>query len=134
MLVTVDVLIKKLQPISKKWYIIGSQLKIPHRKLNFIVNKNRNAVDQCLTDVCEEWVRSGQEVAWPKVVDALKSSLVDEKELACDIEREFCWVESNNSKTWVRISLSLFTKRTESESLSSGHSNVHTIVTSCRDG
>ena len=100
--VTVEVLIEKLKPVQKKWFIIGSQLKIPHKRLNTIVNKHKGAIDRCLTDLCEEWASSSKEATWPKVVDVLKSDVVNEKELACDIEREYCWIESNNSKTWVR--------------------------------
>ncbi len=103
--VTVDVLVQKLQPVRKKWYLIGSQLKLPNRQLNLIVNKHKNATDLCLVNLCKEWVSTSKEVTWPRVVDALKSELVDEKELACDIEREFCWVESNNSKTWVSVNI-----------------------------
>ena len=101
MIVTVDVLAKKLEPVQMKWCIIGSQLKVPARRLNILRNASKSDSEKCLS-MCEEWVGKFKEAAtWPKVVDALKTDLVDEKVLACDLEREFCWVESNTSKTWV---------------------------------
>ena len=102
--VTVDIMVKRLQPVEKKRYIIGSKLKLPHRRLNMIVNKHKSAMNSCFIALCEEWVSTFKEAAtWSKVVDALKSDLVDEKILACDIEREFCLEGSSNSKTWVSI-------------------------------
>lgn len=102
-ILTVDTLVKRLQPVKKKWYIIGVNLKVSKRRLNVINAEQRSSHDKCLTAMCEEWVDSAaQEAVWQKVVEALRSELVGERELAATLEEQYCWVGSN-SKTWVRL-------------------------------
>lgn len=90
--------------VKKKWYILGIQLKIPRRQLNIIQNQHRNALDKCLAILCKEWMNSSSDASWGVVVNALRSELVNEKELASTLEQHYCWIESPNSKTWVRHS------------------------------
>jgi hypothetical protein len=98
---TAESLLKELKPVKRKWYIIGVKLDIPPRQLNIIKMEGKGSTDKCLTSMCEQWVLS-QEATWHKVVDVLKSTIVDERELSDTLEQEYCWTESPNSKTWVR--------------------------------
>lgn len=100
-----EILVKKLQPVRKKWYIIGMKLGVPSRKLNDIVSEHKSDNSECLAILCDEWVSSSKEASWPVVVDALRSDLINEKELASTLEHQHCWIESQNSKTWVRPSV-----------------------------
>ena len=94
---------KRLQPVKKTWYIIGINLKVSKRRLGVINAEQRNSPDKCLAAMCEEWVESAaQEATWQKIVEALRSELVVEKELAATLEEQYCWAGSN-SKTWVRL-------------------------------
>ena len=93
--------------MKKKWYIIGTKLNFSRRRLNTILNEQKNSPDKCLTILCEEWVNSSPDARWPAVLNALQSDLVDEKELASSLERKYCWIESPNSKTWVRLSMAI---------------------------
>lgn len=99
---TAETLLKELQPVKKKWYIIGTQLKVSNRVLNIIKIDHRDSADKCLASLCKQWLESSNGATWQGVVDALRSSLVAEKDLADKLEQEYCW-ESSNSKTWVRV-------------------------------
>ena len=96
--------------MKKKWYIIGTELKLSNRQLSIIKIEHRDSADKCLASLCEQWVELSNRATWQEVVDALKSTLVDEKDLADKLEREYCW-ESSNSKTWVRLNMSPNKKR-----------------------
>ena len=86
-----------------KWYLIGVQLKFSRHRLNVIQLEHGNSHDKCLALLCQEWVASSKEAAtWNKVVEALRTELIGERELANTLERGYCWLESPNSKTWVR--------------------------------
>lgn len=98
-ILTAETMMKELQPVKKKWYIIGTELKFPARRLNIIKLEGRDSTDKCLASLCEQWVESSKEATWQEVVDALRSKLVDEKDLAETLEH---WIENSNSKTWVR--------------------------------
>lgn len=85
-----------------KWYIIGLNLNdFPKSQLNVILNENKNDQDKCLLLMCEKWMKSKKEPSWVDIVDALRSDLVNEQDLASSIELQFCSIESVNSKTWV---------------------------------
>lgn len=99
---TVETLVKELQAVGSKWYLIGSKLDFSRTRLNIILNENRNTVDKGLATFCKEWVKTSKEPTWNAVVDALRTELVGEKELASTLEQNYCWLESPNSKTWVR--------------------------------
>lgn len=100
-ILTAETLIKELQPVKRKWYIIGTKLNFSNQRLNIIKMEQQDSIDKCLARLCEEWVElSPKEATWLEVVSALRSNLVDEKGLADILEREFCW--NSNSKTWVR--------------------------------
>lgn len=100
-ILTAETLIRELQPVKRKWYIIGTKLNFSKLRLNLIKIEHKDSTDKCLESLCEEWVESAsKEATWVEVVGALRSNLVDEKDLADILEREFCW--SSNSKTWVR--------------------------------
>lgn len=101
-----EVLLKELQAVKTKWYLIGMKLEFSQRRLNVIRLEHGAAPDKCLGLLCQEWVAASKEAAtWSKVVDALRTDLVKERELANTLERGYCWLESPNSKTWVRITL-----------------------------
>ncbi len=96
---TAEALLKVLLPVKKKWYIIGFKLKFDRKRLDSIKREQGQDTDKLIA-LCEEWVGSSVEATWTAMVGVLRSSLVEERELAETMERQYCW--NTNSKTWVR--------------------------------
>lgn len=93
---------EELQSVSKKWFIIGKELKISSSRLTRIMEKHgRDDHSKCLAQLCGDWVRGKEQVSWVAVVEVLRSELVDEDKLADSIEERHCLMESPNSRTWV---------------------------------
>ena len=97
---TSEKLLGELKQLSMKWYIIGEKLNFPRRRLNTILSENKDK-DKCLALLCEEWIRGKEEPCWQDIVEALKSDLVNEEEIAISLEEKY-GDGKNNSKTWVR--------------------------------
>ena len=99
----------ELLMVKRKWYIIGTKLKLSIIRLSEIKEENQNNPDKCLTALCKELVSPSKPgssaCTWNAIVEVLRTDLVNEKELASKLEQHYCWLESPNSKTWVRLSL-----------------------------
>ena len=87
--ITAETLMKELEPVSKKWYIIGLKLNCPNVRLCIIRNEHNNSQKICLSNLCEEYVTRNKDASWTDVVEALRSDLVDEESLAAKLEVKY---------------------------------------------
>ena len=79
---------EELSVVAYKWYEIGIQLGIPTYKLKEFEKKA-----DPLTEVIDYWLKGNVEsvpVNWKSIVNALKSSHVDESGRAKRIELKYC--------------------------------------------
>ena len=85
-------LLSNLIKAAPRWYLIGTQLKIPPYKLQIIESDNHGESEKCLTKMLEEFLKNeGHDIdessIWQMIVDALKK--IRENDLAREIEETF---------------------------------------------
>ena len=88
-LLTIDdlcVVMKELNNVHAKWYIIGVHLRVSVGTLDAINNQYSNPSD-CLRETLTTWLKSSTPT-WSNIVDAL--NVVDEVRLAADLEHKYC--------------------------------------------
>ena len=72
-----------------KWLQLGIELGVKPGTLESIKQKNMQDPNSCLPDLLTEWLKA-EEPTWEKLVEALKSDTVSERNLARRIERDHC--------------------------------------------
>ena len=80
-------LLRELHPVRASWYNIGLELDIPHTELDYL---EQNYSDQ-LREVLKYWLKTAVDPppTWEAVVIALRSSLVNEKSIAAQLEAKY---------------------------------------------
>ena len=80
-----DNLFKELSSIKDKWRSIGEALKVSGQRLDQFVD-----LSEPLLEVIVHWLKGGEDVSWDVVVDTLRSSSINETEIADKINRIYC--------------------------------------------
>ena len=71
--------------MATKWFEMGLQLGVDPKKLKIIKDDAKNTKEACIM-MFMEWLDSGTEKSWRKVLGALRSRSVGENTLAKNLE------------------------------------------------
>ncbi len=83
-------LLEELKPARAQWHYIGLGLGISHGDLQSIASMTKESLDG-LREVLVLWLdQLGPPRTWPAVVNVLRSSVVDKKSLALQLETKYC--------------------------------------------
>ena len=83
------IVIKAVFEIRAKWHRLGVELGIHSHTLESIKSKCLHNPEDYLLELLTEWLKT-EAPSWKKLIDALKSEIVGECNLAVRIEEEFC--------------------------------------------
>ena len=85
------VLLNELHPVRASWYKIGLELDIPHTELDCFEQKYSDPSD-LLCEVLKYWLKTSIDPppTWEAVVTALRSRIVNEKNVAAQLESKYC--------------------------------------------
>ena len=75
--------------VCEKWYEIGLKLNVPDGLLQCIKKEHSDFKDR-LREILREWLKMATERTWPILVQALRSRIVSEMDLASTIETKYC--------------------------------------------
>ena len=97
-------MLDELHPVRASWYNIGLQLDIPHTTLDCFKQNYSDQTD-LMCEVLKHWLDTAVP-SWEAVVTALRSSIVDKKNVAEQLESKYCspvqcMMEVTNSSTKV---------------------------------
>ena len=82
--------LEELHEACTKWYYIGLTLKVPASTLDGIEAQS-NDPKKCLLRAIQHWLNTvDPKPTWQALVDALRSCLVEEHQLASSIEEKYC--------------------------------------------
>lgn len=83
---------RQLSPVAQHWYKIGLQLDIPKDTLTGIKGVHQKSNENCMLEVCREWLRMESDLTWTKVVAVLKTKelVYHTEEVAEEICKRFC--------------------------------------------
>ena len=83
-------LMEELNDVRAKWYNIGVQLGVSVGTLDAIEKQYSDPSD-CLRKTITTWLQTRvPPPTWTNIVQALRSSVVDEARLAADLEQKYC--------------------------------------------
>ena len=88
---TLRALLKELHSIRANWYNIGLELDIPYTDLNCFRQMYSDPSDS-LREVLIHWLQTAVDPppSWEAVVSALRSRIVNEMNLAAQLESKYC--------------------------------------------
>ena len=69
------------------WFMLGIALRVRHNKLEEIKDNYKN-IQECRYKIVREWISSGK-ATWNELVNALCCSIVNNKQLAEEIEKKY---------------------------------------------
>ena len=108
-------LLNELHPVRASWYKIGLELDIPHTELDCFEKKYSDPSD-LICEVLKYWLKTSIDPppTWEAVVTALTSQIVNEKNVAAQLESKYCspvhcMSEKSNSPTKVENSKGIST-------------------------
>ena len=93
-----------LYPMRSKWYQFGVQLDVPTDTLDTISSSSGNFGNKLL-QMLKEWVKQMESqggVTWEAVVEVLKRRSIGENQLARDVARQWCKLDSGMHHTSCR--------------------------------
>ena len=92
-------MLNELYPVRASWYFIGLELGISHWIMNKINHIYLNPLD-LLRETLKHWLQTavGPRPTWRAVVTALKSPLINEKNIAAQLEEKYCLPVHHMSK------------------------------------
>ena len=84
-------LINELHPVRDSWFKIGLELDIPHTEL-ICFRKRHSDFSDAMCEMLIHWLRTTVDPcpSWEAVVTALRSPLVNEKNIAAQLESKYC--------------------------------------------
>ena len=82
-------LLTELHPVCDSWYNIGLELDIPHTELNCFKQMYSDPSDS-MFEVLKRWYENGSDFTMEVVVRALRSPIVDKKDIAEQLESKYC--------------------------------------------
>ena len=90
------VVMEALNVACVKWYNIGMMLRLKFDRLDAIKEQYSNPSD-CLRETLKIWLKIyPSHPTWSNIVDALRSSTVDEIKLASELEQKYCSTQDTN--------------------------------------
>lgn len=93
-----------LYPMRSKWYQFGVQLDVPTDTLDTISSSSGNFDDKLL-QMLKEWVKQMESqggVTWEAVVEVLRRRSIAENQLARNVARQWCKLDSGIHHTSCR--------------------------------
>ena len=113
---TLKALLNELHSVRLKWYNIGLELDIPYTELNCFRKMYSDPSDS-LREVLICWLKTAVDPppSWEAVVSALRSLIVNEMNVAAQLESKYCTpTRESNSPTKMKkkdgITVGLFIK------------------------
>ena len=84
-------LLNELHPVCASWYKIGLQLDIPHATLDCF-KQNYSDQSDLMCEMLKHWLDTAVDPppTWEAVVTALRSPIVDKKNIAEQLESKYC--------------------------------------------
>ena len=84
-------LLNELHPVRASWFKIGLQLDIPHTELICFRQMHSDFADS-LCEMLMHWLKAADDPppSWATVVTALRSPLVNERNVATQLESKYC--------------------------------------------
>ena len=88
---TLKALLNELHPVRASWFMIGLELDIPHTEL-ICFRKMHSDLSDSLCEMLMHWLKAADDPppSWATVVTALRSPLVNERNLAGQLESKYC--------------------------------------------
>ena len=110
-------LLNELHPVRASWYNIGLLLNIPYTTLDCFKQSHSDQLN-LMCEMLKEWLKTAVDPrpTWEAVVKALRSPIVNEINVAAQLESKYCastqnTVEESNSATKKSEGISLFYNR-----------------------
>ena len=96
---TLKALLNELHSVRVNWYNIGLELDIPYTELNCFRTMYSDPSDS-LREVLIHWLKAAVEPSptWKAVVTALRSPLVNEMNVAAQLESKYCAPVQNDMR------------------------------------
>ena len=84
-------LLTELHPVRASWYNIGLGLDIPHTTLDCFMQNHSDPSD-LMREVLKHWIKTSVDLCptWEAVITTLRSPLVNEKNVAAQLESKYC--------------------------------------------
>ena len=84
-------LLTELHPVRASWYNIGLHLDIPYTTLDCFMRNYTDPLD-LMREMLKHWIKASVDPhpTWKVVVTALRSPLVNEKNVAAQLESKYC--------------------------------------------
>ena len=96
-------LLNELHPVCSSWYNIGLLLDIPYTTLDFFTQNHLDPLN-LMREILKEWLKTAVDPrpTWEPIVKALRSPLINEMNVAAQLESKYCapvqnTVEESNS-------------------------------------
>ena len=116
--------LEELHEARTKWYCIGLKLKVPVDTLDSIKAQSDNP-SECLLQALKHWLKMvDPKPTWQVLVDALRSHLVEEHQLANTIEDKYCL----RNKTPVLLARVKDTLKVLQKDVKSSHEKTKPVV------
>ena len=95
----IGVIRRELLPVKDDWHALGLELEVLLSSLDNIKKKYKNDSKECLLRTIEIWIGrqnwwNSEKYTWGVIIDALRSPVLEQNELADSIEAKYC-VEKN---------------------------------------
>ena len=87
-----------------KWYLIGVGLQVNVSTLDNIKSTCTTSSTECLCQVLIQWLKAiDPKPTWRALVDVLRTPVIDEKQLAADLAKQYCScnTESRGNDTYL---------------------------------
>ena len=98
-------LLNELNDITDVWFQFGVQLGVPVAQLRAIETQYRNP-DTCLMNVLTLWLsNTTPSPTWETVVDALCCAAIGRQQMADNIRRKYCNLDTGTLYTFVHKSV-----------------------------
>ena len=84
-------LLTELHPVRANWYNIGLHLDIPYTTLDCFMQKYVDPLD-LMREMLKHWINTSVDPppTWEAVITALRSPLVNKKNVAAQLESKYC--------------------------------------------
>ena len=104
---SLKVLLNALHPVRASWYKIGLELDIPHTELDCFERMYSDPTD-LMCEMLKCWLKTAVDPhpTWEAIVAALRSPIVNEKNIAEQLESKYCvpvWFMKEKSNTHTKM-------------------------------
>ena len=88
---TLKALVNELHPVCASWFMIGLELNIPYNDLICFREKHSD-FSYAMCEMLNHWLKAADDPppSWEAVVTALRSPLVNERNVATQLESKYC--------------------------------------------